>query len=73
MNGVRILAFVMIIAGALGLVYGGFSYTQETHRASVGPIEMSVSENKSINVPVWADVGALVIGGVLLVAGGKGG
>lgn len=71
MNAVRILAFVLIIAGALGLVYGGFSYTRETHSASVGPIELSVSENKSINVPVWAGVGAIVVGGALLVLGGK--
>lgn len=53
-------------------MYGGFSYTQETHRASVGPIEMSVSENKSINVPVWAGVVAILVGGALLVLGGKG-
>ncbi|MBL8443440.1 MAG: hypothetical protein JNK52_05275 [Zoogloeaceae bacterium] len=72
MNAVRIAALALIVAGILGLVYGGFSYTQETHSANVGPIELSVSENKSINVPVWAGVGAIVIGGALLAFGSKG-
>lgn len=71
MNAVRIAALALIVAGILGLVYGGFSYTQETHSANVGPIELSVSESKSINVPVWAGVGAIVIGGALLAFGSK--
>lgn len=71
MNAVRIAAIALIVAGVLGLVYGGFSYTKETHRATVGPLEMSVTESESINIPVWAGVGAIVIGGALLVFGRK--
>ncbi len=72
MNGIRIAAIALIVAGVLGLVYGGFSYTKETHEAKVGPLELSVSEKQTVNVPIWAGVGAIVIGGVLLVVGGKG-
>lgn len=71
MNTVRIAAIVLIVAGALGLVYGSFSYTKETHKAKLGPIELSVKDQETVNVPVWAGVGAIVIGGVPLLLGGK--
>ena len=67
----KIAAFVLIAAGVLGLLYGGFTYTKETHEAKLGPIEMSVKEKQTVNIPVWAGVGAIVLGGVLLVAGGR--
>jgi TRAP-type C4-dicarboxylate transport system permease small subunit len=71
MNPVRIAAIVLIVAGALGLAYGSFSYTKETHRATLGPLELSVKDKETVNVPVWAGVGAIVLGGVLLLAGGR--
>ena len=71
MNAVKIVAIVLIVAGVLGLVYGGFSYTKETHEAKLGPIELSVKDKERVNVPVWAGVGAIVIGGVLLGFGGR--
>lgn len=71
MNAVRIAAIVLIVAGVLGLVYGGFTYPKETHRASVGPVDLSVTESESVNIPIWAGVGAILLGGGLLVFGGK--
>jgi uncharacterized membrane protein len=71
MNPVKIAAIVLIVAGVLGLVYGSFSYTKETHEAKLGPIELSVKEKQTVNVPVWAGVGAIVIGGVILVFGSR--
>jgi drug/metabolite transporter (DMT)-like permease len=71
MNPVKIAAIVLIVAGVLGLVYGGFSYTRETHDAKLGPIEISVQDRERVNVPVWAGVGAIVIGGGLLFVGSK--
>jgi hypothetical protein len=62
---------VLIVGGVLGLLYGGFSYTKDTHTTKIGPIEMSVQEKEQVNVPVWAGVGAIVVGGLLLVLGGK--
>jgi len=69
LNFVRIVAIVLIAAGTLGLVYRGFSYTKETHEARLGPIEFSVQEKQRVNVPVWAGVGAIVIGSLLLIGG----
>jgi len=71
MNAVKIAGIVLIVAGVLGLMYGSFSYTKETHRATLGSIELSVTDKETVNVPVWAGVGAIVIGGVLLLIGSK--
>jgi multidrug transporter EmrE-like cation transporter len=71
MNAVKMAAIALIVAGVLGLVYGSFSYTKETHDAKLGPIELSVKDKQKVNVPVWAGVGAIAIGGVLLLFGGK--
>ena len=71
MNAVRIIGIVLIVAGVLGLVYGGFTYTKETHKAKLGPLELTVKDDETVNIPVWAGVGAIVLGGVLLVVGGK--
>jgi len=71
MNAVRIAAIVLILGGALGLAYGSFSFTKETHEAKLGPIELSVKEKQTVNVPVWAGVGAILVGGVLLLLAGK--
>ena len=66
MNGIRVLAIVLIIAGILGLVYGGFSYTIKTHRTDIGPIELAVREKNTVSVPVWAGIGAIAAGSGLL-------
>ena len=71
MNTTRIIAIAIIAAGVLALVYGGFSYTKDTTAVKLGPIELSVKEKERVNVPVWAGVGAIVIGGLLLVFGSK--
>ena len=62
---------MLICAGALALAYGGFSYTKETHEAKLGPIELSVQERETVNIPIWAGVAGIVIGGVLLIYGAK--
>ncbi len=53
MSAVKIVAIVLIIAGLLGLVYGNFSYTRETQEAKIGPLELTVKDTETVNVPVW--------------------
>lgn len=67
----RIVGIVLIAAGVLGLLYGGFSFTKETHTAKLGPLELSVDEKERVNVPVWLSVGSVVAGVVLLALGRK--
>ena len=71
MNSIKLVALGLIAAGVLGLAYGGFSYTKETHQAALGPLELSVKERETVNVPVWASVGAIILGGAMLVMGGR--
>jgi hypothetical protein len=70
-NTTRIIGIALIAAGVLALLYGGFSYTKDTTAVKLGPVELSVKERETVNVPVWAGVGAIVIGGLLLVLGSK--
>jgi TRAP-type C4-dicarboxylate transport system permease small subunit len=71
MNASKIVAMALIVAGVLGLIYGGFSYTQDTTKAKIGPIELTVKDRHNVNIPVWAGVAAVVAGGALLLFGGK--
>lgn len=71
MNGIKIAALVLIAAGVLGLVYRGFSYTKESHHATVGTLELSLDDRERVTVPVWASIGAIVAGGGLLLLGSR--
>ena len=67
MNALKIIALALIAAGVLGLMYGGFSYTKKTDEAKIGPFELAVKQKETVNVPVWAGVGAIVVGAALLL------
>jgi uncharacterized membrane protein YidH (DUF202 family) len=71
MNALKMAGIALIVVGILGLVYGSFSFTRETHEAKIGSLELSLKERQTVNVPVWAGVGAIVVGGALLFFGGK--
>jgi TRAP-type C4-dicarboxylate transport system permease small subunit len=72
MNATKMVALVLIVVGALALAYGGFTYTTDTHDTDIGPIHMSFDEKERVNIPVWAGLGAILLGGVLLAAKFKG-
>ncbi|MHB8253839.1 MAG: hypothetical protein ACYDEV_09100 [Acidiferrobacter sp.] len=67
MKGIRMLAIVLVVLGILGAAYGGFDYTHKTKEAQVGPLSLSVREKHHVDIPLWAGVGAVVVGGVLLL------
>jgi hypothetical protein len=71
MNAAKIMGIVLIVAGIVGLLYGKFIYTKETHDIKLGPIEVSVAEKQTVNVPAWVGVGAIVGGGALLLFASK--
>ena len=72
MNTIKMLGIALLIAGVLGLVYGGFSYTKDTTAVKLGPIELTVKEKQTVNIPLWAGIASIIAGGVLLVLSGKG-
>jgi TRAP-type C4-dicarboxylate transport system permease small subunit len=67
MNVLKLVAVLLIVAGVIGLAWGGITYTKTTHDAKIGPLEMSIKEKQTVNVPVWAGVGAIVVGAALLL------
>jgi len=71
MIAVRIVAILLIVAGILGLLYGGIPYTRTKHDAKLGSLELVVKEKRTLDVPVWAGIAAIVLGGILLFAGGR--
>jgi hypothetical protein len=71
MNAIKLAGILCIAAGVAGLLYGSFSYTKDTEVIKLGPVELSVKEKETVNVPMWVGVGAIVVGGALLLAGAK--
>lgn len=71
MNPLKLFGVALILAGTLGLAYGSFSYTKDSHDVKLGPIQFSVQEQETINVPVWAGVGSIAAGVLLLLFGGR--
>jgi len=71
MGVTKIIGVLLIVAGTLGLIYGGFSYTKEKHDVKLGPLQFSVAEKETVNVPVWAGAGAIAVGVILLLVGRK--
>jgi uncharacterized membrane protein len=67
MNAIKMIGVVLIVAGILGLAYGSFSFTKETHEAKIGPLQLQVKDKETVNIPAWAGVGAIVIGAILLL------
>lgn len=66
MSGLKMAAMLLVAAGVIALVYGGFTYTKSTHETKIGPLELSVKDKETVNVPIWAGLGLLLVGGVLL-------
>ena len=67
----RTLGIILIVAGALALAYGGFTYTKDSHDVKVGPIQFSIKEKETVSVPIWAGAGSIAVGVLLLVFGGR--
>lgn len=71
MNASKLIGIILIVAGVAGLAFGGFSFTKETHKASLGPIALSVQEKETVNIPLWASIVAIAAGAAVLVAGSR--
>lgn len=71
MNTIKAFGLALIIAGTLGLAYGGFSYTKDTTVVKLGSVELTAKEKETVNIPLWAGIAAIFAGGLLLVVGGR--
>lgn len=71
MNPIKLVGIALIVLGGLALAYGGFSYTKDTQAVKLGPLELTVKEKETVNVPMWAGVAAVVAGVLVLTLGGR--
>ena len=71
MNTTKLIGIIVLVAGCLGLAYGGFSYTKQSTAVKLGPIELKVQEKETVNVPMIVSVGAIVVGLILIVGVGR--
>jgi hypothetical protein len=71
MEASKLAGIVLLVVGVLGLAYGGFTYTKDTHRADIGSLHLEVNEKQHVNIPVWAGIGAILVGGLLLMTNRK--
>lgn len=69
MNAVRITGIILIVIGLAGFFTGGFSFTKDKTAAQVGPVQLTVKEKESVNIPQWLSLGAVALGAIVLVAG----
>ena len=69
MNALRLTGAILIVLGLAGVFTGGFSFTKETTQAKLGPLELTVKDKESVNVPQWLSLGAIALGAVVLVLG----
>jgi len=69
MNAAKIAGIILIVAGLAGFFTGGFSFTKDTTAAKIGPIELTVKEKESVNIPQWLSIGAVALGAIFLVVG----
>lgn len=71
MKPLKLLGLALIVAGILALVYKGFTYTEETHAAKIGSLELSVKDKERVTIPTWAGIAAVVAGAGCLLASGR--
>jgi hypothetical protein len=71
MSGTKILGIILLVAGLVGLFYGHFEYTKETHEGQFGPLRFSIQERETAFIPGWASLAVAVAGAALLVVGRK--
>lgn len=71
MGATKIIAILLLVVGAASLAMGGFSYTKDKTVVKLGSLKVSAKEKEQVNIPMWLGVGAIAVGGLLLVFGNK--
>ncbi|MDO3624605.1 hypothetical protein [Mucilaginibacter sp. BT774] len=62
----RNLGIILIIAGAIMLIWSGVSFTKREKVVDIGPLQVSVDKKQQLTWPPYLG-GALIAGGIILV------
>jgi hypothetical protein len=69
MSPLKMVGMLLLVGGVLALMFGGFSYTKETHDVDLGPLEIEVEDKEEVNVPMWAGIAAVAVGAMIILYG----
>jgi drug/metabolite transporter (DMT)-like permease len=67
----KTIGIVLVIAGVIALVYGGFAYSRDRKVLDLGPLEITTTENRSFPIPAAVGAAVLVAGFVLVISGNR--
>lgn len=71
MTASRWIGLLLIVLGAIGLAYGGITYTKKRHAVDLGPLQVKVDEKESVPIPPLIGGLAIAAGVVVLALGGR--
>ena len=71
MKTYTLIGIILIVIGIIALAYQGITYTTREKVVDIGPIQINADKTETIPLPPILGGIALVVGIVLLVAGGR--
>lgn len=69
MNTLTLIGIILIVLGAVGLIYGGITYTSSKNVVDMGSMHLQVDQKKKIPLSPIAGAAAVVVGVVLVIVG----
>lgn len=70
MRGLAVLGGVLVVIGALALIFGNISYTESKPVLKAGPLEVNAQQEHHVSIPTIGGV-VLVVAGIGLVFAGR--
>ncbi len=69
MNRIVTIGLILVVLGIAGLVIDRVTYQEETANVDLGPVEITATEERSIDIPRLASQGALAVGAIMVILG----
>lgn len=65
-RNMKMIGLILIIAGAIGIIWGGIGYIKDRDTTHIGPVDIVVEEKGRVPIPPLVGVAALVAGGLMV-------